>query len=144
MSIFTDERTRISITVPDGWLINRAASLLSHLGGDVAAFASADGMLRVNIIVGSCMGINTLEQNRKLFEEFYAGSILKEGILILGSTKHFTGVYAKGGMIHKRYIIIHGGNEYALACAAHLETLEEFEKKAEPVFDGIASSCKFL
>ncbi len=131
------------MTVPEGWLVRRAESLMSHLGGDVAAFASADGILRVNIVVGSCMGINTLEQNRRLFHQLYGDSILKEGILTLGSTKHFAGVYTKGGMIHKRYVIIHGGDEYALACAAHVGTLAEFEQKAEPIFDSIASSLKF-
>ena len=146
MPVFTDNRTRISVSIPDGWLTKREGFPPQRLTGDADAviIRSPDDIFRLNITVGNTLGIDTPEENRRLFQEYYAGSILKEGTIIVDGVEHFAGVYSKWGLIHKRYVIIKGGKEYAMACAARLETLDEFEKSAEPVFDNIVLSLKFL
>jgi hypothetical protein len=146
MPVFTDHKTRMSISLPDNWLIVREGFPLPMLSGDVDVVLarSLDNVFRLNIIVGSTEGFDTLEQNQQLFEDRYAGSIHKEGTIRLDGVEHFTGVYSLGGLIHKRYVIIKGGEEYAIACAACLKTLYEFEVRAEPVFDNIVSSLKLL
>jgi len=146
MPVFTDKRTRISVSIPDGWLIKREGfppQLLAE-DVDVVIIRSPDDVFRLNIIVGSTLGTDTLEQNRRLFQKEYAGSIHKEGTIRVDGVEHFTGIYSLGGLIHKRYVIIKDRKEYAIACAARLETLDEFEKRAEPVFDNIVSSLRFL
>jgi len=146
MPVFTDKRTRISVSIPDGWLIKRQGFSPLQLPGDedVVIARSPDDVFRLNIIMGSTLGIDTLEQNRRLFHQYYAGCILKEGTITVDGAEHFVGVYSKGGLIHKRYVIIKDGKEYAIACAARFETLDEFEKSAEPAFDNIVLSFRFL
>jgi hypothetical protein len=54
------------------------------------------------------------------------------------------GIYPLEGLIHKRYVMTKGGKEHAMACAARLETLHEFEERAQPVFDDVVPSLKLL